>query len=261
MKVRRVDFSPDEWLAGTVGLTLEEEGLYIRLCALIWSRGGRVAEDLLRASTKAHGNKVNAVLDRLEAKGKITRNGPEIGQKRAEKELENAEIRLRNASENGQLGNKIKKLKIATRNGVADANHQPSTITTIEEGSEATPLPPIDPTKEVFDRGIAMLGKDRRSLLGKFCKQHGEVAVLEALVATEAANPVNPASYFIACMSRAPPARNGHDKHPGTYRPGPAAALFEGGYNAAEAYIRKHGISEEGGELGDAPAQPLLDRQ
>lgn len=44
-KVRRVDFSPDEWLAGTRALTPEERGLYWDCCALIYSRGGPIADD------------------------------------------------------------------------------------------------------------------------------------------------------------------------------------------------------------------------
>ena len=45
MKIRRVDFSPDEWLAGTRDLTAEERGLYWDCCALMYSRGGPIADD------------------------------------------------------------------------------------------------------------------------------------------------------------------------------------------------------------------------
>ena len=44
-KIRRIDFSPDEWLAGTRELTLEERGAYWDVCALIYSRGGPIADD------------------------------------------------------------------------------------------------------------------------------------------------------------------------------------------------------------------------
>ena len=65
MKARRIDFSPGDWIGGTLELTLEEEGLYIRICALIWSRGARITDDLLKAASHEHGNKINAVLRRL----------------------------------------------------------------------------------------------------------------------------------------------------------------------------------------------------
>jgi uncharacterized protein YdaU (DUF1376 family) len=44
-KVRRVDFSPDEWIAGTRELTMEERGAYWDVCALIYSRGGPIPDD------------------------------------------------------------------------------------------------------------------------------------------------------------------------------------------------------------------------
>lgn len=44
-KIRRVDFSPDEWLAGTRTLSPEERGIYWDVCALIYSRGGPIADD------------------------------------------------------------------------------------------------------------------------------------------------------------------------------------------------------------------------
>lgn len=108
VKVRRVDFSADEWLAGTFELSDQDRGVYITICALIWSRGGRIPEGLLRQHCSSHGNAISASLGRLEKAGKIVRNGLEIGQKRAENELETSEKRVRNASENGSKGNKIR---------------------------------------------------------------------------------------------------------------------------------------------------------
>lgn len=128
MKIRRVDFSPDEWLAGTYELSEFDRGVYITICALIYSRGERIGEELLRRHCQAHGNALNFSLLRLENAGKIARNGSEISQKRCENELETAQKRLRNASENGTLGNEIKKVRAATRSLNGHANHQPSTI-------------------------------------------------------------------------------------------------------------------------------------
>jgi len=128
MKVRRIDFSPDEWIAGTIGMRPEDEGLYIRICVLIWSRGGRITVDLLKRSTNAHGNQVLASLRRLEEAGKIIRKGSEIGQKRAEKELENARKRAGKARENGAKGGRPKGLVKPDGFSSRKANHQPSTI-------------------------------------------------------------------------------------------------------------------------------------
>jgi uncharacterized protein YdaU (DUF1376 family) len=45
MKIRYVHFFPDEWIAGTVGMTLEEEGAYIRLIVRYYSRGEALPAD------------------------------------------------------------------------------------------------------------------------------------------------------------------------------------------------------------------------
>jgi len=143
IKVRRIDFSPDEWIAGTLGLSVEEEGLYIKICALIWSTGGRITTEHLKRCTATHGNKVNTLLHRLEVVGKIVRKGSEIGQKRAENELENAQKRARNWRENGAKGGRPNGLdkpngSCSTR---APANHQPSTGK--EEGFSPKELNPV----------------------------------------------------------------------------------------------------------------------
>ena len=131
MKVRRIDFSPDEWLAGTGELSAVDRGVYITICALIYSRGGPIEFEVIRRHIPEHGTRVKAAVDRLEMMGKIVRNGSEIDQKRCENELENARKRSEKASENGRIGNEIKALKIATRESAAlatpHANHQPST--------------------------------------------------------------------------------------------------------------------------------------
>jgi Protein of unknown function (DUF1376). len=257
VKIRRIDFSPDEWLAGTVGMTAVELGVYWQACALIYSRDAPITDDLLIRAIAGDPRPIKNAIARLVAWDKLQRSGSELTQKRCTSELEVSRNRIASASENGRKGGRpSSKIKDIEKPGgfcgqKLTINHQPSTIK--EEDSEATPLPPIDPTKEVFDRGVAMLGKARRALLGKFCKQHGDVAVLEALVATEAANPVDPVSYFIACMSRAPPARNGHDKD------SPVTTLYKGAYRAAEAIIERE--RREADRLADLPpAIPLLDR-
>jgi len=137
MKVRRVDFSSDEWLAGTIELKGLDRGTYITVCSLIYSRGGPIDEELIFRHMVDHGNAVRASLDRLEQRGKIVRNGSEISQKRCRKELEKAQKRSEKASENGSIGNEIKKLRIATRSGVSIANHQPSTVRKKERESES----------------------------------------------------------------------------------------------------------------------------
>lgn len=105
-KIRRIDFSPDEWIAGIAGMLPEDQGIYWLICSLIYSSGGPIQSDdpRLKSLCGCHGNKLNAILVRLENSGKILRNGPEIDQKRCRNELEKAQKRSRNALENGQKG-------------------------------------------------------------------------------------------------------------------------------------------------------------
>jgi len=127
MKIRRVDFSPDEWIAGTVGMTLEEEGLYIRVCALIYSHGGPIGMELLkRACQHDHGNRVNACLARLVAMQKLIRNGLEIDQKRCRNELEKALIRAGKGREKEPEYSSSNDLE-SPRARTHARNHQPST--------------------------------------------------------------------------------------------------------------------------------------
>lgn len=118
----------------------------------------------------------------------------------------------------------------------------------------ALPSPdPHDPIKAIYARGVAMLGRNGRRLLAKLIAQHGDVAVLNAISATEKADPIEPAGYLIACLSRAAPTMGAYN-----YRTSPRAAIFEGGHLAAQSYIARH-FANRG---TDSPAaEPLLDGQ
>jgi hypothetical protein len=142
MKVRRIDFYPDEWLAGTAELQGLDRGVYITVCALIYSRGGAINEELLRRHCREHGNTLKASLTRLAKAGKIIRNGPEIGQKRSENELETVQKRLRKLSESGTKGNDIKKMRAATRSLNGHATTTTTTTTTKKNIDRAKALSP-----------------------------------------------------------------------------------------------------------------------
>jgi uncharacterized protein YdaU (DUF1376 family) len=93
-KVRRIDFWPDEWLAGTAELKPYDRGLYITICALIYSRGERVGIELLKRHCRVRKRDLYAALTRLASVGKVSFDGSEIGQKRCEAELEKSRQRI-----------------------------------------------------------------------------------------------------------------------------------------------------------------------
>lgn len=77
MKVRRINFHPDEYLAGVSGrLTTEEQGVYWMVCTLIYSRGEPIEDDhnwLAKQFADAHWRTIRSVIESLIRKGKIER--------------------------------------------------------------------------------------------------------------------------------------------------------------------------------------------
>jgi hypothetical protein len=116
VKVRRVDFYPDDWIAGTIGLTHEQRSVYISVCAAIWSYGGQAPLKFVRQICP--GPHFKRALDGLVAIGKISlemdsnrpESGPKVAQKRAESELKVARIRTETALANGSKGGRPNKL-------------------------------------------------------------------------------------------------------------------------------------------------------
>lgn len=159
--IRRIDFSPDEWLAGTHELSEFDRGVYITICALIWSRGERVTEELIARHCRAHGSAIKAAIRRLENAGKTLRIDEKIGQKRAEKELENARKRVGKWSDNLDKANDAKVLAGARAQGDSRArltiNHQLS----VKQKEDS---PPSAPPKGRDERKAN--GHDRSGELG-----------------------------------------------------------------------------------------------
>ena len=88
-KPRRADFYADDWLSGTMDLSIDEEGAYIRVCALIYSKGRPIPDDdrwlagMCRVSTRRWRKLRHSLID----KGKITIMDGFIHQQRCEFEL------------------------------------------------------------------------------------------------------------------------------------------------------------------------------
>jgi hypothetical protein len=61
--------------------------------------------------------------------------------------------------------------------------------------------PPDDPVKDMFDRGVAILGEKGRSLIGQARQKHKDLAVLEAIGRCEEVRPSDPAAFFIKALA------------------------------------------------------------
>lgn len=118
-KVRRIDWSPDEWIAGTAGLlTYIEAAVYMAALMAIYSRGGECPNDaaFLAArfkrggaptrpqSVAAHIVATRAALDQLVALGKLklSADGQWLSNGRADLELGKADGRIEGARRAGK---------------------------------------------------------------------------------------------------------------------------------------------------------------
>lgn len=89
---RFVRFYPSDWRSGCIGLTLEQEGLYIRLCAFIYETSRRLPLDDAHAAKLMglHTNAFRKIITQLDDAGKVHRTATGWTVNRAERELEAA---------------------------------------------------------------------------------------------------------------------------------------------------------------------------
>lgn len=155
--ISRVDFYPDDWLAGTLELSPDQRGVYITLCALYFSRQGRLQDNerwiagMCNLSLRMYRKIKNELLDL----GKIEIIDGFIYQERAEIELENAMKAKSAAQENGSKGG-LKSAEI--RANALKRNKTTSSEASSEDEPEvkATPEPPPPPPIPFKEEG----GKD-----------------------------------------------------------------------------------------------------
>lgn len=214
-KIRRVDFSPDEWLAGTRGLTFEERGAYWDVCALMYSRGGPIADDeaWLAKALSCHVRTWRTIRARLIAKGKLSLTDGMLCNERTNREIEKAESRLRNSREAAESSARERRLRAEERatdrreependaqsndyNDVAEApasvsdeaitNHQPSTINhkkitaAVTEVSgalaEGSPAPKPDPKGTRLAEGWRPEGELRQWTIDRIASEGSTVS-------------------------------------------------------------------------------------
>lgn len=133
-KVRKVDYRPDEYIAGVGGqLTAKEQGVYWMICTLVMSKNGPIDDDEERIGhlTKLRPSEARKVIDRLVSLDKISRIDGKLSQNRAEFETEKAQKRIETYTENGKKGgrppNNNNELDKPTGFEKENPNHQPVT--------------------------------------------------------------------------------------------------------------------------------------
>lgn len=106
----------------------------------------------------------------------------------------------------------------------------------------ARPPPTRSLIRELWERGVAVLGKDSRSLIGKMRKRYGDPIVAEAIVACEQQVPSDPAAFFIKCCKQASEKPNGRDYGKGSHA------------GVVDAFAYALGAEPEGDSGGDCSA-------
>ncbi|MET3924581.1 YdaU family protein [Devosia sp. 2618] len=125
---------PDNFIAGTVGLTLEEKGAYSLVLDLMYVRGGPVPDEprYIAGVCNCSVRKWNAIREKLIGLGKIHVVDGYLTNERAEKEIENAAKDAQERAENGSKGgNKTAENRTNTNkfNGTRPASVQPTRAT------------------------------------------------------------------------------------------------------------------------------------
>lgn len=176
MKVRRINYSADEMLAGVSGeLSAHEFGVYWMVCTLIYSSGRSIDDDAQRLAGRFKGcnqRSIRSALDRLIELGKIEQKLGKLSVKRCEKELELSANRIKTSRKNGKTGGRPrnenndleKPAGFAKETAPLTINHQPSTI----KQENSPPTPPI--------AGLPAADQPSRSPKGSLCRVDAAVS-------------------------------------------------------------------------------------
>jgi uncharacterized protein YdaU (DUF1376 family) len=123
-KIRRIDFYPDEWLAGTKRLSAAARGVYITICALIYSEGRPLdySDEDLAHECRMTVDELVPILSDLEQRGKIKRVRGRLTNERCEAELNRASSRIEKAKAAGRAGGK----KTQSRKSLTDKDNSSS---------------------------------------------------------------------------------------------------------------------------------------
>lgn len=145
-KVRRIDLSHDEFLAGIGGeMSPEDLGVYWMICLCIYSKRRPIPDDPAALASKfdrkTNPRTVRAALDRLVAKGKVQRSNGELMVERCWEEIGKATNRIRTAAENGSNGGRPpnENSNVGKPAGYSSQNLSSTTTTTSNEQDQSRP--------------------------------------------------------------------------------------------------------------------------
>lgn len=209
MKVRRLDYYPDEYIVGVSRMTFEHQGVYWMVCSLIMSHGGPIENDpkWIGKLGGMGAAKCRNIISDLIAHGKLAENCGKIGQKRAETELKHAQKRIETAQKNGSKGGRppSENNDLAEPDGLSGekltTNYQlPTTNYSVSKDTAAAQRG-VDLKKAAYDHGKLILGKAGGGRITQAIARIGLAGTIEALEQTRRENPIDPNAYFTRAVS------------------------------------------------------------
>lgn len=195
-----------DYIKDTAHLSLLEHGVYTRLLDVYYLREGGIPADqayrLVGASTKAEKVAVESVLREF-----FKLDGAHWIQGRCQDVIAeyHAFVEKQRAAGKASGAKRALNHRSTTVQPPFDSGStktQPPTshfpLPNPKSPDPASPAPPLDPRKALFDLGVSILGEKKRSLIGKAISEVGEAKVAEIIGAMAAKPPVDPGAYFAA---------------------------------------------------------------
>jgi uncharacterized protein YdaU (DUF1376 family) len=181
MKVRRVDFYPDEYISGVGGrMRADQQGVYWLICALICSEGGPIDDDGERIGrlTRIRPADARRIIQQLVDMKKLQRFDGKLSQKRCQTEIEKAANRIRIASENGANGGRPAGKTQRNQSNTKAAGFEPEKLTTNQQPATSNQQPAEDAAASVMVASVDGVDAPWRQLVVAFdqalVKHYGE---------------------------------------------------------------------------------------
>jgi len=200
---------PGKWLAGTLGLTNEQRGVYIQIINVILDRGECPEdEDYLMALCNCHRRVLRRVLGELIRAGKITKVGGNFEQTRAKLERKEAETFVEEQRNRAVKGWKTKRLAYAN-NGNANHNHNHNKDSESDEETESPVAPNgaaegasrLDLDAELYRHGKRLLGAKAGGVITELKRIKSVSGALEVIQAAQ--SKADPMEYVQAAIRNA----------------------------------------------------------
>jgi len=159
-KIFRIDFYPHDWLTQTGHMTIQQRGLFIQVCAMIYANQGKIKNDAHHIGRVANcsSRMARALIDQLTQQGDLLIRGDFVTQKRCESELNSKRTLIERGAKGGRKSSE-KRGEYNKNNDISSSQHEnrlPSTTlpypSSIEVDTGVSPsiLPPIPPKQNAY---------------------------------------------------------------------------------------------------------------